>query len=436
MSLNMRKLFNIKGMMFLSSLCVIAFVVVANVGFARQDPIEPDLPVPTVVPGGRASNGHEEVQLKIGRFVDGFGGWYLDGKTLVVNLQNPQDVTYFRDVIVDLGKTDSTGLSSVLEYVTEIQAVPSQFLFSDLIAWKDAISQHFFANPQLVSVDADERANKVTLGVSDAKAIPALEELAKTLGVAEEALSIIVETEPTVRMQTKLNQAWTPPAAGVQIRPASGGYCTLGMGVLSYYLGWQQGYLTAAHCINDITLTHGVTGPKFYQPAPGRPYGGVFLNTPWSSTDPSCGGYALCTTADVMVLTGMLPNVARHVKNTLPGSIVVTGQDSVEASIFPSVGLTNLRRVGATSGTSTGDVLATCENRVSTGPLGPLMNLCVDRIGGSVSPGDSGGLTTWPNALGKHQFMGIVLAGAPGGYIISGWLQIMATVGYFSTLPD
>lgn len=410
-------------------------VLVAISQFASAKPPNPELSGPTITEGGRASSGSEALHLMIGNLVPGFGGWYLDSATLVVNLQDPREIEQFQSVVQALAEEDKKGIGGILDFISEVRSEPAEFLFSDLVRWKDLMSRSAGYVPQLVAVDADERANRVTLGVSNEAGVPLLLDVAASWGIPQRALNFVIETEPTVRVQTTLNQAWTPPAGGVQIRPATGGYCTLGIGIRIYYFGWSQGYLTAAHCINDNTLTHGVTGDNFYQPAPGRPYGGVFLNQPWNSTDPSCGSYSLCTTADAMYLNGIIPNTARHVKVTPIGSTTVTGQDSVDASVFPAVGMLNLRRVGATSGTSYGNVLATCENRVSSGPLGPLMNLCVDRVGGSVSGGDSGGLATWPNASGLHQFMGIVLASAPGGYIITNWPQILATLGYFDIIP-
>lgn len=384
--------------------------------------------------GGRASGGPEWVFLKINSRVPSFGGMYLDGQTLVVHLGDQADETAFRNELRALRESDLGASYSFLDYVTEVKFLPGNFTFRELADWKDAISTQFGRIDYFTASDADEQRNRLTLAVTDESAIPLLLHAARNLGIPEGGINFRMESAVAKREQVVLSDDWPNPAGGVQVAltgdPTA---CSLGFGGSLPLAFDLEIYVTASHCINDVQLVDGVTGDSFFQASPFRYYGTVYQNEPWSNADPACATTTYCTAADAMFLSGHSPNVPRKVKTPASASTVVTGEDSVTSVLSPFVGVTNVRRIGRTSGTSIGNILAVCENRITTGPIGNLMNLCVDRHSGFSSGGDSGGPYTWLYS-GRVNFVGIHLGNQPDGIISTNWWQISAALQLFNVL--
>jgi hypothetical protein len=224
----------------------------------------------------------EERFVRMAEVVPGFAGYYYDDNgSLVVESTNASAEAAARSsaqaVLRDL--PPQRGRADVV-----FRSV--QYTFSQLAAWRDEISRDFLGTAGLLSVDADEVRNRVTLGVDDAAQIPLLmAAIAKTTipiaalafektypGRMEDLVQSkgdLTQTPP----RTELDSYFEPMPGGVKISSSTGfgaiyqQACTMGYGVKSGRVPAQRGdsvfFLTASHCSH---VMYELEGTPFFQP--------------------------------------------------------------------------------------------------------------------------------------------------------------------------
>lgn len=275
----------------------------------------------------------------------------------------------------------------------------ADYAFSELVAWSRALASQPRAR-EIVSIDADERINRVRISVASLEdGARALQAAAKA-GVPEAAVSLEVR-EGTGQLLATVQNRVRATAGGLQIRNSGGNNCTLGFNVDVEFYG-EKGFLTASHCAVGVT-GFGTTGDTIYQNtiAATNRVGKVHINLPWNSTDPACGGITLCTSADVMFVRAFgdttpanwQKRIARTSTNmptnSAMGSLTIDAYYvGIQKVPFLYVGAT-VYKVGRTTGGTSGTIGATCEFPTYTS--GSHAFLCVPRVdNASNGPGDSG----------------------------------------------
>jgi hypothetical protein len=301
------------------------------------------------------------------------------------------------------------------------------FAFSRLVGWSSVLLPDLLAVRGFVSVDADERLNRVRIGVLDATSQEAAESVVAESGVPVGAVEIVqtVRVEPLMAPAAPyhtLRDRVRATGSGVQIRNQINERCTSGWTVKA---GTQWGFLTAAHC-SRYTTGNGQTGENIYQAeVTSNDLAGTVTDNPsWNTCTVNGSTYQDCTYADVMWVTTSsyssigqrlaLTNDLEYSNNTRGGTTLskwVTVHASATSEVVGGVQATGARKVGRTTGYTGGTIEGTCENVVIDGR----MNLCINRLeGASLGQGDSGGpvfgVLGWPEVAIPF---GTVVAGGP-----------------------
>lgn len=356
---------------------------------------------------GRRSRGVEDEILRLEAQIPGLGGLYFNGATGKATIY-----------LIDLGTRASAlatmhaaaptlnltrRMRSLLSTDSGTDVLQGQFAFSDLVAWQQAIVAHARATG-LTTVDADEARNRVTVGVPNSDARDAVTNLLGTLGIP--AAAVIFEDRPAgYFLADSVRNYVRPTAGGTQIANENSAICTLGANVDMQFYG-EKGFLTASHCDAD-QLGAGGTGDTIYQDVKSSSdaIGVVELDPAWNVVDPLCGGYTTCTDGDVMFVRAADTSSTEWAKrlaettmwgyNNTPGTLEIddyyTGLSSIP---FVASGDT-LYKTGRTTGTTFGQVGATCT--YYTDPVSSSAQTCVDRVdSASVGHGDSGAPVFYP----------------------------------------
>jgi hypothetical protein len=262
--------------------------------------------------------------------------------------------------------------------------------FARLAEWH-ARAGDVLSVPGVLMTDADERRNRVMIGVESPEAAERARAAAVRLGVPAGALvvDVVEPVLPAVTLQDRVR----PIPGGYEIRWANNLYCTLGFNAVA--LQSFIGFVTASHCTHDQAGTQSIT--TYYQNntlAPGDQIGSELLDPPYF-TGGSCPANRRCRYSDAafaiydMLLSVNVP--IGKVARAFPGSITVDPMvptfQIVAEDTLPFVGQT-LFKVGRTTGRTTGPVAQTCVNVLLFQTN--IVLLCQDRVSAGVAPGDSG----------------------------------------------
>lgn len=296
-----------------------------------------------------------------------------------------------------------------LEGATRLEA---EYRFSELVAYQVLAAKALRSEPSLVATDADERANRLRVVLSDMKRADHVFASLEGVGVPRGAV-LLERGERSIAAAT-LRDRVRPTRGGLQVKTRRIGWwgtsdltCTLGFNV-TLAANSQRYALYNSHCTGTLD---GNTGATVYQRnvVSGDVVGSVEINPTWTVTDPLCGTTIVCRYADAALVRYSLgasntPSRIIYPCNfssnpTLPGTVNTCGQTATvdnAATVFPWVGQP-LQKVGRTSGWTVGLVIATCVNEITDHfePGNPLptstMSLCSDQVSAFADGGDSGG---------------------------------------------
>lgn len=371
-----------------------------------------------------------------------FGGIFLeDGHVLVAyvaDVDAPGALDQVRDQFLG---TSEKRQQRLLEDGSEppIQLRKGAYSFTDLRTWKERILLASGPEHELLLVDADERLNRVRVGVGSVEAGTRLTETLDAIGVPAEAVVFDATAGPAVAVQHVQNSDRRPTSAGYQIRDNPFGNepsCTLGFNVRQ---GGQRMFLTAAHCfVGGFT---GGTGQDVHQngSAFGEQIGDVHVNPAWSTSCPA--GAQFCSSADA-VLVKYLASVASADTvvetsfigvNNSPGNLLVGTRYEVVTIGIPLVGA-SVRKTGRTTGSTSGAVVSHCVARTYTLQGTVLHNSCASEVDARADGGDSGG-PVYMRSGSVAIAVGIVFATNTTGdrrYWYSPWQIIQNRLGFFA----
>ena len=350
---------------------------------------------------GRRSRGFEDELLRMEARIPGFGGMFRDPGTgnAVVHLRATANrasaMAQLRQIAPGLNVAPPFRDLIGSDGATEIR--DAEYSFSELVAWTLAVARQP-RSPDVLSIDADERLNRVRISVPNDAARARVEAILARAGVPLAA--VVLENRPPGRLLATVQQRVRATAGGLQIQNADSSTCTLGFNVIVEFYS-EKGFLTASHCDKGSNGL-GTTGDTIYQhakPTATNRVGSVYLNPAWNSTDPSCGGVALCTDADAMFVRGFADTTSANWQQRIARTGTNYPTNNGNGSLTIDAFWTNLSKVpfvyvgeivskvGRSTGGTKGTVGATCEYPT----YDSYAFLCVSRVdGASQGNGDSG----------------------------------------------
>jgi hypothetical protein len=111
-----------------------------------------------------------------------------------------------------------------------IELRTAKYAFSDLIAWQYLVGGALNRSGGISFTDADERANKVSIGIVSQQYRQQVVEAAQRNGVPIDALDIRVQPldKPMSTLRSSWNTSSSPTKGGVQIANANSEICSIG----------------------------------------------------------------------------------------------------------------------------------------------------------------------------------------------------------------
>jgi hypothetical protein len=327
----------------------------------------------------------------------GFGGFFLEAGKLVAFVPEVADSAALRLVTVELLGTEEgrNRLSDENGRIPEVELRRGDYSISQLLAWKTRLRSRGSAEHGIVEFDADERRNRVSLGVLREDHVSAVVRLAESNGIPPTALHVyVVGARPVAA--ASLTDRVRPLVAGYRTSNSwfSGQYCSLGHPVT---LSDTSYFLTASHCIPDYT---GGTGGFVYQDGndSSEKVGEIASNPAWSTSGCSAG-VDYCSNADVALVA--VDQGITASKKVAQSSSVGTGNNAGNLTVGATYTIgtqesslptgTEVHRTGQSTGTTKGNIEATCVT-VAYNAAGTILEVdCATRVDARGDPGDSGG---------------------------------------------
>ena len=190
--------------------------------------------------------------------VHGFSGYYQDNngrlklriKSNVGNNKKEAFSTNKKNMIDKLSQMDARLTDLLKRYKGKIDIIDSDYDFAELQNLRKKIRRIIIGKKGVVSLDIDERSNRVVVGLSDSIYQKSIEEqLAKAeLSKWNAAIKYIVQGQ--ARVQASIRGALPEKLAGTEISFFSDfgtGFANCSLGVVTTIRG-QQGFLTNSHC--------------------------------------------------------------------------------------------------------------------------------------------------------------------------------------------
>lgn len=355
-------------------------------------------------PAPQAPWGLDGELAALAREVPGFGGMFYDeAGRLNVYLAGVQPLAAGDVAARLLPRLQARGLATAAEVVVR----EGEYDFLQLSRWHQQALGVFDVGG-VVFTDADERSNRLRIGLESRVSPAAVEQRLAELGIPREAV-ILEEAEPIVPMVARVANADVPMSGHTlrdRVRPVAGGLqinfpgflCTLGFSARARGIPGTY-FTTNSHCTAERGT---VTGTPYWQPLSSVPNsfigteihdppfftGGIFCPQGWRCRFSDAAGARYASGVDVAfgsIYRTLSPGT------TTPGSLEIdpaTPRFRIVGEVaFPLAGQT-VHKVGRTTGWTQGSVLATC---VFTSVINTnILILCQDFVRAGVGSGDSG----------------------------------------------
>lgn len=387
----------------------------------------------------RASRGFEDIVLEMDSLTETVGGIYVAAdESLVIGVTDESRSAEIRGVGERRFPVGSALRRRSDGGARGVRTVPMRYRFSFLVRLKEEASQALNGVKGLRSFDADERANRVRIGLADESARRAVIGRLTSRGLGTEAFELVLEAASV--SAGNLKDKWRPTRGGIQIHfpDWTASQCSIGYNVTA--ADGQRYLLTASHCTRDF----GGLVPRQVNQNNGSAanrVGEVSVNPAWNVTLPACMGYSRCRASDATLIQydagiDAPAKIAKtsYAGTTGPGSIDVTGWwDAIVNSIDSVAPGEIVDKMGRTSGWTQGPVLQTCADAV--GIDDDYTVLCSTKVGAYGGRGDSGGSVFRfqpPYAPNYRVALGILIAvptSGPPFYWYSPLTQIISELG-------
>jgi len=378
-------------------------------------PIDADSPVaPNVLAGAR---GQEELV----RQIPGFGGVFLD--------ENGTPNVYLTDL--DAALDAELDLASFMRD-RGFDAVPikvrrADFTIPQLDEWFTAAAEATLGHDGVVTIDIDDRSNRVSIGVVDASQVEMIRDRAVGLGIPVEALDVTV-----------MGPIRTAATLQDQVRPVQGGLqinfdlfvCTLGFNVAAVNGRESPSFITNSHCTD---VQGGTEGTRYFQPAFFVPeaFIGLEVDDPTYDSRECFEGF-VCRYSDAARVRydgGVSHTLGKIYRTTGPNNLDLTidGEWKLVAKRRAMVGHT-VSKVGRTTGWSEGEVFMTGVAVLQAGSN--IVVLDQSFANGFVGGGDSGSPVVFTDE--DHAALtGLLWGGAANGsfYVFSTIQNVQMELG-------
>jgi hypothetical protein len=376
-------------------------------------------------PGAHAENTRDAQMARIAGEVAGFAGLYRgeDGALNIMMAPSPQRASASQARQAVGARLAAMGIDLTAQ---PVNIVPAQYDFATLHALHQTIGP-VMSIGGVVFTSADDRANRVRIGVENQAAAANVEHALSMLGVDRNAI-VISESQPFELMQT-LRDRVRPLGGGLQIN-FPGFLCTLGFNVRSPEAPNVRGFVTNSHCTNNQFGT-GTMGTPYWQPSGSTPnpsdpnfIGNEVWNLPLF-TGGACPAGRQCRWSDaagVQYTSGAPDAFGAIWRTTGAGSITIDPSNPnffiTAERPFPNVG-DQMNKIGRTTGWTFGNVAQSCTNLNVNYPQIPnLTLLCQETVQGAgviVGGGDSGS-PVFDNISGNNaRLVGILWGGTQDG---------------------
>lgn len=384
--------------------CVVALLA-TSIASACTDPSGTDVPLtptsavlsPPVVQPGIWTLDDEFEQLALR--APGFGGLFVDSLGRVTAYVKGGNVDGVRQ---EVAHALERNLPTMGVPASAIRTLPAGYDFLELRGWYRHLSP-VVALPSVVQTDIDDRRNRIAIGVVPDGDTSQVRAVLRSGGIPDEVA--VLETVPRTVFASTLQDVVRPTVGGLRIR--ANGLCTLSFNAHRVvWNGWGfdldtsvRYFVTASHCTNVRGQVDGVTAG---QPDAGHPIGVEIADPPFftSSQNSQCPAGRLCRYSDAalfeyngstqMTFASIAKTGSGYRNITIVGAYTLSTIDPCPWCIL--VGYTVLRKVGATTGTTTGTVWSTCvdlkqyDQGIDTGQTA----LCQVQVGFQSAGGDSG----------------------------------------------
>jgi hypothetical protein len=362
--------------------------------------------------------------VALARQVPGFGGFFFDTDgTPTIYLKDARGRAAAEQALRPFLTRQGVSAST-------LRVRKGDFDWTELERWQERISAEGLALRGAVFVDADERSNRVRVGVERGTGRSPIQGLAARLGVPASAV-IVEETDPIVQVAT-LQSRVRPVRGGLQIN-FPGFVCTLGFNALR---GGQRSFITNSHCTN---VQGGVQNTPYWQPtqtvAPTQI--ATEVADPAYTRPAGCPAGRRCRRSDsarARYAAGTTSTLGSIARTTGPNnnSLTISGNFTITAEGNGVVGQT-ANKVGRTTGWTRGGITNTCVNTNVAGSN--ITQLCQSFVS-AVSAGGDSGSPVFLRAGGSNNvtLIGILWGGnASGLYVFSPLANVEQELGALTT---
>ncbi|ATB31316.1 hypothetical protein [Melittangium boletus] len=365
----------------------------------------------------------DEALLQMEALMPHMGGFYLgeDGAAHVLLTEDASEGERLtaRSIGDAVSKMRSFARGQTQQRLTPTVVEPARFRFSELARIRDYATDVLNLE-DVQSLDANERANQVSVGVLSEEAAEHAREYWARLELPPESLEVFLQ--PRIEAMATLSSYVRPVPGGYSIRNGNFSYttCTLGYPVFSSVLG-MFGFITNSHCTD---VSGGVENTSFYQ---GNPF--VFATEyldpifQTSSSLAGCPSGQLCRLSDSAFAggtnypSGALKEIAQTINYcSLPQTHCSTTVNSSSPVIYPHGFASSplvgqyFEKVGQTTGWTYGQLQQSCTT-VRDSASGHYF-VCQYTVAAGVDAGDSGSpVFTWDGT--NNPIGGILWGGDP-----------------------
>jgi len=399
-------------------------ILVILCGACAEGPVEPENPQrasPTAtVPVSIHRTLDDRLSL-IADSVPGFGGMFIDSSGVPnVYLLDKRQANAAQAAIQPLIDPYARAVGRKPIYRDRVKVLEARYDFRQLMTWRVTLRSLFATqNGNVVSLDIDDRNNRLSIGVVRSEDQIGLATVVSSLGIPMSAVNFVV-TEREATAASLRN--WTASKkGGIQIVRSSageggGGECTLGFNVRYRANGeYHRGFVTASHCTD---LFGGAEATNFFSPTRTSANIGEEIADPFfSSAITGCGPGDECRYSDAALISYNSDviwagaKIARTTYNDpISGSIDVdpaNPQFTVTGSGYPTVG-TVVDKVGRTTGWTWGEVQTVCiDVTAGQGKPSNYMMLCQARADAGLQGGDSGSPVFYWDGVSSVTLIGI-----------------------------
>jgi hypothetical protein len=272
----------------------------------------------------------------------------------------------------------------------DVQIESGRYSFKQLDAWNQRLSDEVLDLRGVVLTDVDDADNGLTVGVKDGDARARVQRQLAAGVFPEGAVSI--EHMAPIKPEANLRNRHRPLVGGLQIasRRSSSveSLCTLGFNVVR---AGVAGFVTNSHCTR---VRGGVESTVFHQPTTFSSGNRVGVETVDRTlfTGGACPATRRCRYSDTAFVKRDSGISAQRGRIAAPAAFDTLAWDGTSTYRLVSEGNPIVgdvvRKVGRTTGTTRGDVIATCANINVSGSN--ITMLCQDEADYTSAGGDSG----------------------------------------------